>query len=152
MFLKMQDVTGEASDAEHKGEIQVVSWSWGMETSRSMPHGLATGKSTVNELQVVKRVDQSSVTLMGFLRNNKTVSTAKLTVRKAGQRPLEYFTIEMENVRVTSIRDASEESELVERLTLAFDKVKVSYTPQSAQGAKGGGAVMFETNTLPPNA
>lgn len=147
IFLKMQDVTGEASDAEHKGEIQVVSWAWGMDSPRTMPHGGAKGRLTVSELQIVKRVDQSSATLMGFLKNNKPAATAKLTVRKAGQTPLEYFTIEMENVRVTSLRDASEESELVERLTLAFDKVKVTYTPQSEKGAKGGGAVVFETDT-----
>ena len=31
MFLKMKnpDVTGEATDVDHKGEIDVVSWSWG---------------------------------------------------------------------------------------------------------------------------
>ena len=147
MFLKMQDVTGEASDPEHKGEIQVVSWSWGMDSPRTMPHGAAKSRLTVSELQIVKRVDLSSATLMKFLRNNKAAATAKLTVRKAGLTPLEYFTIEMDNVRVTSIRDASEESELVERVTLAFDKVKVTYTPQSEKGAKGGGAVMFETDT-----
>ena len=34
---------------------------------------------------------------------------------------------------------------------LAFDKVKVTYTPQSAKGAKGGGAVLFETDTAAPS-
>lgn len=150
MFLKMQDVTGEAGDAEHKGEIQVVSWAWGMDVSRSTPHGKAKRRVTISELEVVKHVDQSSATLMGFLRNNKETSTAKLTVRKAGQTPLEYFSIEMTNVRITSIRDESESSELVERVTLAFDKVKVTYTPQSSKGAKGGGAVQFETDTAAP--
>jgi len=151
MFLKMQDVTGEASDADHKGEIQVTSWSWGMNAAKTIPHGSPTGRVTVSELEIVKRVDQSSATLMGFLKNNKLTAEAKLTVRKAGQTPLEYFSIEMRNVRITSIKDESEASELVERMTLAFDKVKVTYTPQSAKGAKGGGAVLFETDTAAPS-
>jgi type VI secretion system secreted protein Hcp len=147
MFLKMQDVTGEATDADHKGEIEVTSWSWGMKSPPELSHGLAKGRVSISEVQIVKRVDQSSATLMGFLRNNKVATDAKLTVRKAGQTPLEYFTIELKNVRVTSILDESQESELVERLTLAFDTVKVTYTPQSNKGAKGGGAVQFETDT-----
>ena len=39
MFLKVQGVTGESADAEHKGEIEVVSWSWGMQASASVAAG-----------------------------------------------------------------------------------------------------------------
>ncbi|MPY87887.1 MAG: type VI secretion system tube protein Hcp [Luteitalea sp.] len=143
MFLKVQGVTGEAGDAEHKGEIEVVSWSWGMQASTSVATGQATGKATINELHIVKRVDQSSPTLMTYLRSNKRISQAQLTVRKAGKEPLEYFKIELENVRVTSFKAESEGPELVEHVCLGFSKVTVSYTPQDATGARGGGANVF---------
>jgi type VI secretion system secreted protein Hcp len=146
MFLKMHGVTGEASDTEHKGEIDVVSWSWGMRANTSLATGQATARSTITELQIVKRVDQSSPTLMNFLRANKVVSQALLVVRKAGKTPLEYFRIELENVRVTSIQAESESAELVERVSLGFSKVKVSYTPQDSLGARGGGANVFEAD------
>lgn len=146
MFLKMQGVTGEAGDSEHKGEIDVVSWSWGMQASTSVATGQAGSKATISELQIVKRVDQSSPTLMSFLRAHKLVTQAQLTVRKAGKAPLEYFKIELENVRVTSLRTESNGSELVEHLSLGFSKVKVSYIPQDATGARGGGANVFETD------
>lgn len=146
MFLKLQGVTGEASDVDHKGEIEVVSWSWGMQASVSAATGQAFGKSTINELHVVKRVDQSSPTLMAFLRNNKLVSQAQLTVRKSGKTPLEYLKIELENVRVTSWKTESEGTELVERISLGFSKVRVSYTPQDSTGARGGGANVFEAD------
>lgn len=146
MFLKVQGVTGEAADADHKGEIEVVSWSWGMQASTSAATGQATGKSTISELHVVKRVDQSSPTLMTFLRNNKLVTEAQLTVRKAGKTPLEYFKIELEKVRVTSVKTESEGTELVERVSLGFSKVRVSYVPQDSTGARGGGANMFEAD------
>jgi type VI secretion system secreted protein Hcp len=146
MFLKMQGVTGEAGDSEHKGEIDVVSWSWGMQASTSVATGQVGGKATISELQIVKRVDQSSPTLMSFLRAHKLVTQAQLTVRKAGKAPLEYFKIELENVRVTSLRTESNDSELVEHVSLGFSKVKVSYIPQDATGARGGGANVFETD------
>lgn len=146
MFLKMQGVTGEAGDSEHKGEIDVVSWSWGLQASTSVAPGQAGGKATISELRIVKRVDQSSPTLMSFLRGHKLIPQALLTVRKAGKTPLEYFKIELENVRVTSLETESENSELVERVSLGFSKVKVSYIPQDATGARGGGANVFEAD------
>ncbi len=146
MFLKVQGVTGEASDKDHKGEIDVVSWSWGMDAPVSVISGASSGMISVGELHVVKRVDQSSPTLMGFLRNRKRVPSAQLVVRKAGTSPLEYFKIELENVQVNGLKAESYESELVEHLRLGFSKVKVSYTPQSATGARGGGANTFETD------
>lgn len=145
MFLKLPNVTGEAGDSEHKGEIEVVSWSWGMQSPTSIHTGQASGRITYGELQVVKRVDQATPTLMTMMRNNKLLDTGKLTVRKAGKTPLEYFTIELTEVRVTSIKTESENFELVERVSLGFNKVVVSYTPQDAStGAKGGGANVFE--------
>ena len=147
MFLKMQGVTGEAIDSEHKGEIDVVSWSWGMQANTSLAAGQATARSTLSELHIVKRVDQSSPTLMNFLKNNKVVGQAQLIVRKAGKTPLEYFRIDLENVRVRSIKAESDSAELVEHVNLGFSKVKVSYTPQDSLGAKGGGTNVFEADT-----
>jgi type VI secretion system secreted protein Hcp len=145
-FLKVQDVTGEAVDAEHKGEIDVLSWSWGLESAAHGMTGQASGKTVVSELHIVKRVDQSTPTLMTYLRNNKVVPTAVLSVRKAGDKPFEFFTIELENVKVTSVKAESENDMLVEHLRLGFSKVKVTYVPQGKTGGKGGGAVMFETD------
>jgi type VI secretion system secreted protein Hcp len=146
MFLKVQGVTGEASDIEHKGEIEVVSWSWGMQAPTSAMAGEATGAARISELNIVKRVDQSSPTLMSFLRARKLIGQAQLVVRKAGKVPLEYFKIELENVRVTSLKTESESTELVERVSFGFSKVRVSYTPQGATGGSGGGTNVFETD------
>jgi type VI secretion system secreted protein Hcp len=145
MFLKVQGVTGEASDSEHKGEIEIVSWSWGMHAPTALG-GQATGKATIGELNIVKRVDRSSTTLMTYLRNHKLIDEAQLSVRKAGKTPLEYFRIGMRKVRVTSLRAEAEGVELIERLTLGFERVQVSYIPQDSTGAQGGGASTFEAD------
>ena len=145
MFLKVQGVTGEAGDADHKSEIEVVSWSWGMQASVSAASGEAYGKSTISELEIVKRVDQASPTLMMYLRNNKLVGQAKLTVRKAGKTPVEYFTIDLKKVRVTSIKLESSGLDLVERLRLGFAVVTVTYTPQDSKGGPGA-ANVFEAD------
>ena len=147
MFLKVAGVTGEAGDADHQGQIDVMSWSWGMQASVSAATGLPQGKGAMSELHVVKRVDQSSPTLMSLLRNHAKIKDACLSVRKAGEKPLEYFKIELETVRVTSLQTASEGEELIERVTLGYQKVKVSYTPQDSKGGRGGGANVFQADT-----
>ena len=147
MFLAVDGVTGEAQDEGHKGEIDVVSWSWGMQATTDVATGAAAGRAKLSELHVVKRVDQSSPTLMSFLKNNKLAKTAKLTVRKAGgAEPLEYFTIELFNARITTVKVESEASDLVEHVALGFQKVKVSYVPQSSKGGRGGGTNEFEAD------
>jgi type VI secretion system secreted protein Hcp len=125
-----------------------MKWSWGLHAPYDAATGMAKAKARLSELEIVKKVDQSSPTLMTFLKNNKVAKSAKLTVRKAGKTPLEYYTIELENVRITSVKNDSEEAELVERVNLGFTKVTVSYTPQDATGARGGGANVFEASSL----
>lgn len=141
MFLKVQGVTGEAGDADHKGEIDVVSWSWGMRAQSE--GGLVSSKARYHDLQITKRFDRSSVTLMQFLGNHKLVDQALLTVRKAGTTPLEYMKLELKKVRVRSLEAQTEGTEVMERITLGFASFTVSYIPQSSTGAMGGGAVTF---------
>lgn len=153
MFLKMQDVTGEARDAEHKGEMEVTSWSWGVEsplrTNSLSNDPQPSRRASVHELTVHKKIDRATVTLVGYLINNKTTPTAKLIVRKAGQAPLEYFTAAMKNVRVTSVKHESQNTELVETVTLAFETVTLTYTPQGETGGKGGGNLEIEVSNRP---
>jgi type VI secretion system secreted protein Hcp len=152
MFLKLAGVTGEARDDQHKGEIEVVSWSWGMAAPTAAVSGQAAGKAAMSEVTVVKRVDQATPTLMQYLRHHKPIATARLTVRKAGAEPLEYFRLELEQVRITGLTTDSQESELIEQLKLGFQKVTVTYIPQQGgTGAKGGGDVIFTADAQKGN-
>jgi type VI secretion system secreted protein Hcp len=154
MFLKLKspDVTGEATDVDHKGEIDVVSWSWGIQSPRDGATGKASAKFKLNELLIVKRIDRSSPVLMQLAKYNKVVEVATLTLRKAGTGQLTFLTVELKNARVTAVNVQCENSvttastEVVERVNLGFDHVSVTYTPQGSTGAKGGGDVTFEAD------
>jgi type VI secretion system secreted protein Hcp len=83
---------------------------------------------------------------MSYLRTNKVVPQVSLSVRKAGDTPLEYFRIELTNARITALKTESSGDELMEHLEIGFSKVKVIYTPQGKTGGTGGGKVEFETD------
>jgi type VI secretion system secreted protein Hcp len=148
MFLSVSGaksgaIAGESQDSKHKNEIEVLGWSWGMQGKQALGGGsAATGRATVRELRIIKHVDKSSTALMSALRQNESIK-AKLTVRKSGKGQLEYLIIEIEDGRVLSLDiqagDSSNSGALVEQISLTFNAITVSYTPQGPDGQGLGG-------------
>jgi type VI secretion system secreted protein Hcp len=136
-------IKGESQDDQHKGEIEVVSWSWGMQAKASMGGGTATGKATINDLRIVKRVDSASTPLMLALRTNEPIQKAVLTLRKAGKSQIEYLKITIEQGRVISLTIDTVETagapDVIERVSFAFNKIEVEYVPQGKDGLPQGG-------------
>ena len=151
MFLKVETarqgvVKGESVDDKHKTEIDIQSWSWGMSARSAMAGAGPSGKSTIDELRVVKKIDSASTALMAALRNNDSIKKATLTVRKAGGQPLEYVKITLTNARLTHFAVETESAEVVERISFAFEKISVEYVPQGADGL-GRGSMTFDADT-----
>jgi type VI secretion system secreted protein Hcp len=141
MFIKIGAIKGEARDKSHKEEIDVLAWSWGMSNSGSahVGGGLGAGKANIQDLSFTKYIDKSTCDLQLSCCNGKHFDKAVLTVRKAGETPLEYLVITMTDVLVTSVSTGGSggEDRLTENVTLNFAKVKVDYVEQTATGAPG---------------
>jgi type VI secretion system secreted protein Hcp len=141
-------IKGESPDAQHKDEIEVVSWSWGMQARPSIGGGTALGKATINDLKIVKRVDSASTALMQALRTNEPIQKAVLTLRKAGKTQLEYLKITIEQGRVTSLvidaGDTSGSAEIFEKVGFSFNKIDVEYVPQGKDGKPQGGMLFSD--------
>ena len=147
MFIKIGDIVGEAKDATHSDEIDVFSWGWGINQSGTMHvgGGGGGGKASINNLTINKFCDKATPNLMIACSNGKQFPQALLTVRKAGQNPLEYLIITMEDVIVTrvSISSHHEVDLLNEIVTLNFAKVSVDYQPQAQDGSADGGTIHY---------
>jgi len=140
MFIKIGDLKGEARDKTHKEEIDVLAWSWGMSNSGSahVGGGAGAGKVNVQDLSLTKYVDACTTPLMLACCNGKHFPSALLTVRKAGETPLEYLKITMTEVLISSLSTGGSggEDRLTENVTLNFAKVKVEYAEQSTTGSQ----------------
>jgi type VI secretion system secreted protein Hcp len=159
IFLKIETkqqgpIKGESADKSHQGEIDVLSWSWGMKGNVNA-FAEVTGRSTVQEMQILKRIDLSSTALMSALRNNDEIKKATLVVRKAGgANPLEYLKIIMEKARVTFVElrggdHGAEPPGILEEIRIGFQKIAVEYQAQAGVGGSKG-TTSFETEVLPP--
>jgi type VI secretion system secreted protein Hcp len=141
IFLKLDGITGEARDGAHANEIDVLAWSWGMSQSATthVGGGGGSGKVSVQDLSITKYIDSASADLMLACCNGKHLPTALLTVRKAGENPLEYVKVKMEEVIIASVSTGGSggEDRLTENVTLNFAKVAVDYTAQDDKGKAG---------------
>ncbi len=141
MFLKIEGVEGEAIDHAHGKEIDVRGWGWGMGQSGCMHigGGGGGGRVAVQDISVTKYVDKSSPNLINGCCTGKHYPKATMTVRKAGDKPVEYMVIVMTDVLVSSISTGGSggEDRLTENISLNFAKVEVKYTPQAKDGSAG---------------
>jgi type VI secretion system secreted protein Hcp len=141
MFLLLDGIKGESGDKTHKGEIDVLAWSWGLSNTGTFHHGDGggAGKANFQDISITKHIDKSTPDLMYACASGKHIAKGKLVCRKAGENPLEYLTYEFENILVSAISHggSSGEERLTENVTLNFAKVKKEYWTQGAKGAKG---------------
>ena len=154
MFLSVKGaksgvIKGESQDDIHGKEIDVVSWSWGMQAKQTMGGGGASGKAVVHELKIVKRIDSASTPLMSALRTNEVIVKAVLTLRKAGKSALEFLKITIEQGHVTSLTiDAGGErtgsADVFEHVSFTFNKITVEYVPQGKDGQAMGGMLYHD--------
>ena len=87
-----------------------------------------------------------------MVANGKHFKQADLVVRKAGEHPLEYLKIKLNEILVSSYSSGGSggEDRLTENVTLNFAKIDVTYTPQKVDGTGDVGIVM--NYDIPANA
>ncbi|MCK5869748.1 MAG: type VI secretion system tube protein Hcp [Methyloprofundus sp.] len=146
-FIKIGDIKGESQDDKHKDEIDVLSWSWGMNQSGNthIGGGSGAGKVSVQDISITKYVDKATPLLMQACCSGKHYDEATLTVRKAGDKPVEYVIIKVKDLIITSVSSGGSggEDRLTENVTLNFGEVKYDYQAQGKDGSKDGGAIKF---------
>jgi type VI secretion system secreted protein Hcp len=139
MFLKLGDLKGESRDKDHKDETEVLAWSWGMSQSGTTHSGSGggAGKVSVQDLSITKYIDKASPMLQLDCCNGQHFPEGLLTVRKAGEKPLEYLKITIKEIIIASISTGGSggEDRLTENVTLNFAEFKTEYTPQKPDGS-----------------
>jgi len=154
ILLQLDGVKGEAAYKDHEGEIEIASFQWGLRSTGSTGYAGSGGgsKPQITEIVLTKPIDKSSPILMGKAAKGAKIEKGKLFFRKAGGADaLEYMVIEMENIYITSFTTSkSSGPDHIDSMTITFDKLKITYTAQSATGAKGSGPVQFTYDATDP--
>jgi type VI secretion system secreted protein Hcp len=142
--IQIGDIKGESAGVgpgkdpkPHAGEIDVLSWNWGI-TQTASGHsgtGAGTGPADVKDLTFTKYVDKATPNLLAYCFKGKAFTKAVMTVTKVGgdDKPLEFIVMTLTGtVFISSVHtgDPLPNDRYSETVTLNFSKATFQYTPQ----------------------
>ena len=151
-FLKLDGIEGESTNAAHKNEIDVESWSWGITQAGSSGFGGGggSGKAAFQDMHFVARISKASPKLFLSCATGVHHKVATLSGRRtAGKgKTVEFLKYKLSDVQVTGVQHSdSEAGTPMEQFSLQYSKLEMSYSPQATSG-KLGAAVTANFNVL----
>jgi len=139
IFAKIGTIKGESPDAKHKDEIEVLSYSWGVQQTLG-PVDEDSGKANFQDFTIVHRIDKSTPALMLACATGSHFKDGIITHRKAGKEPQEYLIIKMNDIIITGVTHGGDTTGPgSETVTISFAKVDLEYRPQKADGSLDAG-------------
>jgi type VI secretion system secreted protein Hcp len=143
-YIKIDGVDGESALAPVRGEnIEILSWSWGMSQSGARSvigdtqdivilvparAGRAAPATPTHggQFRITKDVDKTTPKLLETLSRGEVVPEITLTESQDGG---DSMTVRLQNARMVAVEMGSGQ----ETLTLNFESISVTYTPQRGQ-------------------
>ena len=131
IFLNIPGIKGESTDAEHKNEIVLLSYSQSFSSS-------VGGQLTTNcgPVKVTKVVDRSSPSLIGAVLTAKAFPSIVITFRKSGSEPFEYYKLTLNNAFIESITQTdssvTDSTTILETVSLSGTVFRFEYTRASS--------------------
>lgn len=140
-FLKLDGIDGESTDRNHRGEVELMSWSWGV-TNESVAgggggSGSGVGRATPQALLFVHRYDKASPLLARLAVTGRHLRSAVLSARRSGAGQRDFLVITMKEVLITAVQMADNGDGPIEQVSLRFGEIGFSYAPQTARGSAG---------------
>ncbi len=128
MFLKLDGIDGDSTAHKHKGEIELLSYSWGLSQTLSSPGGGGgAGKVNVSDFSITKQIDASSPKLMEACCQGQHIKDGTLTVvTKGGQKQEEYLVIKLTDILVSSYQTGGNNTVPMDQVTLNFASVDIA--------------------------
>ncbi len=138
--IKFDGVEGESTHEAHKGEVAVLSWSWGVSNaSHGAGGGSGKGKATPGDLHLTHLYDKASPILAKKCAQGVHFPSVVITSRKSGEGQKDFLKITMKEVFITSVQPAgSSGGDIMESVSMSYGSVEFAYKPQDEKGGLGG--------------
>jgi type VI secretion system secreted protein Hcp len=141
-YLIIKDRPGPSKSKDNA--IDILSFSFGATQTATYQAGSSgsesrAGRADVQNITVMKVLDKTSPLLFDDCVTGNVLDEADIIYDKPmGDQQEDYFKIHMEDVIITSIQQSGSSENPVESISFAFEKVKVSYNPETDEGKLGG--------------
>ncbi|MCK6490685.1 MAG: type VI secretion system tube protein Hcp [Planctomycetes bacterium] len=144
-FIKLDGIDGQSTDDKHKGQIDVVDFSYGgaQPTVRASHGGARSGAGVaVDNFAFTHFIDKATPNLFKALCTGKPVAKVVFELCRSTGDSTPYLTVTMEDVLVAAIANGAMRDDSVvpaETVGLNYGKITIAYTETDPKtGAKGG--------------
>ena len=140
IYVRLEGITGESKDSNHKGWIDALSVSFGVTQSSSMSTGGGggVGKADFPALTFVHYVDRASPSLFKYCAQGKHIPKVEISTTKAGGKQEEYMKVTLTDVIVVEVMPNGSTDDLwVETVGLSYSTIKIEIREQSTSGSMG---------------
>jgi type VI secretion system secreted protein Hcp len=140
-FIKFDGVEGESTHKDHKGEIEVLSWSWGLSAPEHAGGGGGAGRATPGQFTFTHLYDKASPVLASLAAAGRHVKQALLTSRRAGGAQKDFLTVTMKDVTITGVEQIGDEDGIDEQVTASAGHITFEYRQTTNKGTVGSPVV-----------
>jgi type VI secretion system secreted protein Hcp len=138
IHLKLDGIKGESTDRQHKDEIVVESWHWGVANAGAPATGAGggAGRASFTDLTFTHAVDRASTSLWRACATGLHIRDAVLATARRGRTNADFLVITMIDVLVTSVTmSQSADAPPMEQVSMRFARVDLEYRAQKPSGA-----------------
>jgi type VI secretion system secreted protein Hcp len=115
IYLDIKGIAGDVTDPGFEGQIEVISYSWGVG---------GPGLGEAGEISLIKYIDSSSANLLSIANSGEYLKAAALRVVQTVNGAIDSMTItDLQDVLITAVVIANE----TEAITLTFERSKISH-------------------------
>lgn len=139
-FIKFDGIAGESTSKDHKGEVQVLSWTWGLSSDGGAPGpggGGGAAKAHGQDFTFAHTYDKASPKLASAAAAGKHIKQAVLSGRKSGEGQKDFLVVTMKDVIVTSVQQSASDEGISENVSLRAGQVTFEYRAMDTKGALG---------------
>jgi type VI secretion system secreted protein Hcp len=144
-FLKLDGIAGESTDSKHKGEIEVLSFSWNIKQTLVTDGGGGggAGKAQVSDFTIVKHIDKSSPVLMVAVCTGRPIRDGIFTVEdpraargaKGGEA---FLKIKLNDILISSFQTGGGGTDQpMDQVSLNFAKIEISVRDSTGKWTTG---------------
>jgi type VI secretion system secreted protein Hcp len=138
--FKFDGVEGEATHADHKNEIEVLSWSWNVTNASALSGGgSGKGKANPGDMVFTHMYDKASPVLAKKCAQGVHFKEAVLTARKAGEGQKDFLKVTLKEVFITAVSPSGGGGgDIIENVAMSYADIGFAYKAQDDKGGLAG--------------
>jgi type VI secretion system secreted protein Hcp len=140
-FLSIPDIQGEATAKGFEGQIELLTWAWGVDATFTggVGGGGGSGKATPRPVIALAESGIQSPPLLLDTNTGKHLKSALISCVRNAKKPFTFMTLKFEDVLVTSyaVTPDPTNGHPLDLINLSFTKITQTVLPQNADGSAG---------------